>query len=123
MNLINDLYKVIESKSELDSFEYLIKLNPSHKIYLGHYPGHPITPGVIQIAIVEELCGLKLNQKLKLSKITTCKFIGIINPIENPIISLSIILNKIDDVVFVLANISHLNDEFFKLKSEYEIIH
>ena len=123
MNLMKNLYKVIDSKSELDSLEYIIKLNPSHKIYLGHYPGHPITPGVIQMAIIEELCGLKLNQKLKLAKITTCKFVGIINPIENPVISLSIILNKIDDAVLVSATISHLNDEFFKLKSEYEIIH
>ena len=75
------------------------------------------------MAIIEELCEQHLNRKLRLANITTCKFVQLINPIENPIISVSINLNKIDDVVSVSANISHLNDEFFKLKSEYEIIH
>lgn len=122
MKLVNDLYTIIESKHELDSIEHFIEFNPSHKIYLGHYPGYPITPGVIQMAIIEELCEQQLNRKLRILNITTCKFVKLINPIMNPTIKVVISLKKSDANILVSASFSNEDSVFFKLKSAYEMI-
>lgn len=54
--------------------EYTIRFNPSHPIFAGHFPGHPIVPGACLVQIAEELSGLFLDRKISFTAIKNLKF-------------------------------------------------
>ena len=45
--LLDNFYTILSSESS-DSTIWTIqvKLNPGHPVYQGHFPGHPVVPGV-----------------------------------------------------------------------------
>ena len=67
--LINDFFTISELTNSEDTIESKVQLNASHKIFDGHFPGNPVTPGVVQIQIVKELLEKALEKEyvLKLS--------------------------------------------------------
>lgn len=94
MTLKNDFYSVVSASVESpDSASYTIALNPTHIIFKAHFPGNPITPGVCQLRIVEELASQRIGQRLRLAHITNIKYMNIISPLETP--QLSVHLSKI----------------------------
>ena len=54
MILQNELYTIVETGDNVAR----IRLLPECAIYQGHFPGNPVTPGVCQVGIVEELAGM-----------------------------------------------------------------
>ena len=46
--LLDNFYTILSSESS-DSTIWTIqvKLNPGHPVYQGHFPGHPVVPGVV----------------------------------------------------------------------------
>ena len=76
MILQNDLYKIVEIGDKAAS----IRLRSESAIYQGHFPDNPITPGVCQVGIVEELarniCGIELS----LSEVKVLKYMDILRP-------------------------------------------
>ena len=101
MKLLDDLFTIRDLIDEENGFTATIKLNPSHIIYKGHFPGHPITPGVIQLQIIQELVAYNLKEKLNLFKITKCKFLHVINPIQNSVIEIKVGIDKESKSVIV----------------------
>ena len=88
--LIKDFFQIIESRSEEGKLVAVIKLNPEHKIYAGHFPGNPVTPGVVQFQIVKEILENTYNKDLKLISMRSCKFMKILNPNVTPLVTIDI---------------------------------
>lgn len=84
MKLTNDFFRVLSSEQDETSGTYEIALNPEHFIYKAHFPSNPITPGVCQLGIVEELLSAQVGQPLRLAHINNIKYMNIISPLENP---------------------------------------
>ena len=122
MKLAGELYQVLESKVESEQIELRIKFNPSHVIYDGHFPGHALTPGVIQLAIVEEICATHLNMQLRLKKIIKCKFLHMIDPNKNPTANVSIQMELEEKFAIVSATISEDEISFFEMKIGFELL-
>ncbi|HET6769605.1 MAG TPA: hypothetical protein VFH08_19495 [Chitinophagaceae bacterium] len=122
MKLINDFFKVLENSASETGFITTIKLNPGHIVYSGHFPGYPVTPGVIQIQIVHELLEEHFQRVLKLSKIYQCKFLKILNPEETSRIVIHIEFTRADELLHIKASGQDGMDFFFKLNSVYQII-
>lgn len=101
-------------------FSTTIQLNANHIVYSGHFPGHPVTPGVIQMQIVHELLENHLGRNLKLKTIAGCKFLKILNPKETSQIDIIIELNRIDELVSVNALGKNGTDTFFKLTAVFQ---
>lgn len=78
--LLNDFftYTVIE-KSDAQ-LKASIKLNPTHNIYNGHFPGMPITPGVVQVQIIKEILNDSVLPNVRLQSARDIKFLNFINP-------------------------------------------
>lgn len=57
-----------------------IKLNPSHKIFSGHFPNNPIVPGVMTIQMIKKILSDNINKKLMLTKGNNIKFTAPISP-------------------------------------------
>ena len=47
MQLKNNIYKIIGKEDKSGVVDYTIQLIPSCFIYQAHFPGEPITPGVL----------------------------------------------------------------------------
>ncbi len=84
MTLLNDFFNILSSVNDETTGTYDIALNPEHIIFKAHFPGKPITPGVCQIGIVEELLSCQVGQPLRLAYINNIKYMSIISPQENP---------------------------------------
>ena len=62
-------------------------INAAHKIFAGHFPGQPVVPGVCMMQMVKEIMEQVTAQKLNLIKAHEMKFLAIIDPQQNNIIS------------------------------------
>lgn len=122
LKLINDLFEVIETSVKEVSFIIAIKLNPNHIIYTGHFPGHPVTPGVVQLQIVHELIEEQFSQQVKLISISRCKFLKILNPNETSQVVVHIGFARIGELVNIQARGENGIDIFFKLNSVYRFV-
>ena len=69
---------------------FIIKLNPEHPVYLGHFPGNPVVPGVCQIQIIKELTSALLKTDLVIHKSDNIKFLSMIIPSALPLLHVNI---------------------------------
>jgi 3-hydroxyacyl-[acyl-carrier-protein] dehydratase len=122
LDLLNNFYEVLQTTVSDKGFTTTIQLNAGHIIFLGHFPGHPVTPGVIQMQIVHELLENHFCRKLKLITMPECKFLKILNPEENPHIIILIECNWINEILDVKARGVKSTNIFFKLKSFYRFL-
>lgn len=78
--LLQDLYSVQNSEKEGDITKTTLRLNKNHEVYKGHFPGRPVTPGVILMQLFKEEIERTLGQKLKLVRATNVKFMAVVDP-------------------------------------------
>ena len=83
MKLLNDFYSILNSENVENGISVLVKINKAHEIFKGHFPNHPVTPGVCTMQIIKELSENHLGEKLMLKTARNVKFMAIINPEEN----------------------------------------
>ena len=80
MSLRNNLYYIINHQSPISNSEFLIRFNPSHPIFAGHFPGQPIVPGACLVQIAQELLGEYLHQSVCFTSLRNLKFRQAITP-------------------------------------------
>lgn len=119
MKLINDLFEIVEISGNESALTAAIKLFPDHIIYKGHFPGYPVTPGVIHVQIVHELLEMHFGRKIKLIEMPGCKFLKVLNPLEVDRIMVSIEFADKDKLYHVKASGKNGSDIFFKLTAIY----
>ena len=83
MKLLNDFYTILNSNSTDGGTSVLVKINKEHSIFEGHFPNHPVTPGVCTMQIIKELSEEHFGKELMLKTARNVKFMAIINPEEN----------------------------------------
>lgn len=119
MKLKGDLFRVISTAVKDNGFVSSVMLNPDHIIFKGHFPGHPVTPGVIQLQIIHELLEEHTGVKLKLIGISNCKFLKVLDPGIDSLFELDYMLKKNGDFINVKTiGTSGLNT-VIKLESVY----
>ena len=96
--LLDNFYTILSSESS-DSTIWTIqvKLNPGHPVYQGHFPGHPVVPGVCLLQLIKECVEDIRQQKLQVTQVSSCKFLSAINPIETPRIAIVLSLKETEE--------------------------
>ena len=96
--LLDNFYTILSSESS-DSTIWTIqvKLNPGHPVYQGHFPGHPVVPGVCLLQLIKECVEDIRQQKLQVTQVSSCKFLSAINPTETPHISVALTFKEIEE--------------------------
>jgi len=122
LKLLDGLFEILESTVTDAGFITTIKLNAGHLVYSGHFPGHTVTPGVIQIQIVHELSEKYFQQKLRLLTMSQCKFLKILNPEEVSLIDIHIEFTWSDELLHIKASGGDGTVTFFKLNAVYKFI-
>lgn len=98
--------------------EIAIELNPDHALYQGHFPGQPVVPGVCTLQMIKESVELLANHPLQYVQIASAKFLSAVNPLETPLLHLSVQWEETEEGLFKLqaAGTCH-GKEFIKLKA------
>ena len=100
MSLLNSLYFIDRS----DQTAYTLRFNPSHPIFTGHFPGHPIVPGACLVQIAEELTGLCLGHPIRFIAIRNLKFRQPITPDMEVTITIQPITSSTVNCQFSILN-------------------
>jgi 3-hydroxyacyl-[acyl-carrier-protein] dehydratase len=115
---LNSLYTITEMNTGADTISAAITINPAHHIFAGHFPGSPVTPGVVQLQIVKELLEQHLKRDLKMKTMRTCKFLQIINPQETPELKIDLKFTEVEGLE-VTASGSYGGVTYFKAQVCY----
>ena len=99
--LIADLYTIKEETITNDVQTTSITLNPANKIFTGHFPGNPVTPGVCMLQIIKELTENRLGCSLFMKKASNVKFMAVINPEKTPDLIITNSFKDTDDEIKV----------------------
>ena len=116
--LLNDLC-FLQSVSDTEGgATFHILLKDDHPLYKGHFPGQPVTPGVVLVEIVKELLENHLDKSLDMTSMRQCKFLSAHNPVQNPQVAISASWTSGDEYT-VHAVGSSQSEVFFKLSACY----
>ena len=74
--LLDNFYTILSSESSDSTIWTIqIKLNPGHPVYQGHFPEHPVVPGVCLLQLIKECVEDIRQQKLQVTQVSSCKFL------------------------------------------------
>ncbi len=86
--LLKNFYSVLDSSQEDGKNITQIKINKDHDIYDGHFPGRPVTPGVILMNLFKEEAERRYGCKLQFKKGSNVKFMAGVDPNTDAILNL-----------------------------------
>lgn len=78
--LQNDLYTIEALTKEEGKANVLVKLNASHPVFTGHFPGQPVLPGACMLQMIKEIMELVTGYPLQLRKANQIKFVSMVDP-------------------------------------------
>ena len=119
---LNDLFTVLSLSSTEETILSEIKIDASHAIFDGHFPGSPVTPGVVQLQIVKEIVEMNLQKQLRMKTMRTCKFLQIINPLLTPVITIDIKFAYKEGFLEVTASARDEDNVYLKAQISYIVI-
>ena len=82
MKLQDNLFTIISQEHQEGLSAFRVKIHPEWPIYKAHFPGHPITPGVCIVQMVQELLQVLQHRELCLRQAKNVKYVAIISPEE-----------------------------------------
>jgi 3-hydroxyacyl-[acyl-carrier-protein] dehydratase len=119
--LLNKFYTLNKQESENGKVTALISFNSAHPIFEGHFPGHPVVPGVCMIQILREIMEVEVAHKLRISLGDNLKFLSIINPAEHNEVEVLISFTG-NGTLNIIATLQAGAVIFFKFKGTFEKI-
>jgi 3-hydroxyacyl-[acyl-carrier-protein] dehydratase len=104
---MDGLFQVITFDYEPDAgiLNSGIKLNKEHPVFVGHFPGNPILPGVCTVQIARELLSKALDADFRLSKAGNIKYLGFVNPVSNPDMQFQMTFKRASEPVVIMCNV------------------
>ena len=112
--LIPHFYSVKEFNFTDNQLKAIIELNPEHDVFKGHFPNNPVTPGVCMLQILKELTEQATNTNLFIKECSNVKFMALINPEMNAVLTITIDINPLEENFKIKASASF--DETVALK-------
>ncbi len=93
--LLSGFYDITQSQNINDT-DWVVQviLNPQHPVYSGHFPQHPVVPGVCMLQIIKECMEKIVQAPLQYKQIASCKFLSAINPNETPELKFSLTIKE-----------------------------
>lgn len=99
----------------------VVSLNANHPVYLGHFPGNPVVPGVCQIQMVKEIIETIVKYPVRLREADNIKFLSMINPQVNSQLEFHIHIKPANDqLLSATATIGYGKFVFLKFKGKFE---
>jgi len=118
--LKNDFFYLGSLSDERGLISAVIAFNPSHKIFNGHFPGHPVVPGVCMMQVITEIIETARGGNLFLHKADRVKFLSVIVPQKDGTINAEIMCLRTDGEILSF-DARLFRDEIIYLKFRGEL--
>ncbi|MDR0385681.1 MAG: hypothetical protein LBH60_06355 [Prevotellaceae bacterium] len=105
MKLKDNFFKILNIAAYPDRTEYSVRLNSMHPVYMDHFPGNPVTPGVCIIQAVKELVEENIACPFFLQKIVKVRYFKAINPVNNAEITISVNISARESAYSISATV------------------
>jgi len=116
---MENYYSLIASTIDGLSGLFRVQLNPDCRVYEGHFPGSPVSPGVCNIRMMLECAEQVVQHPLNVCKINRCRFTTLLSPQTHPELEIQINLQPKEDGLFILnASIGKGEEVYQTLKAE-----
>jgi 3-hydroxyacyl-[acyl-carrier-protein] dehydratase len=96
-----------------------VQLNPDHKIFVGHFPNQPITPGVCEVQMIKEILETAMGNYFQLKTAEHIKFLSVIIPDYTSIIKAVIQYTKAENEFFITASLAKEDKICLKMKGVF----
>lgn len=117
MILQGDFYTISDLQAADAVIQAELILNAGHKIYEGHFPGQPVTPGVCMMQMIKEIVETVLQRETRLVHANEMKFLLMIIPGENNAIRAQIKYTVVEsEGIQVTASLLKDSTTYFKFK-------
>jgi len=116
---LNDFFTYEILHQDHVSVRALVTIDPLHRLYKGHFPGQPVTPGVGLIEILRQILSKSLNKKLMLTAAKEIKFLSPVLPDETKQIEYQIDYAESVRAYSFNCLISRGEKVFTKIKGEF----
>ena len=94
-----------------------VTLNPAHAVYRGHFPAHPVVPGVCMLQVLQECVSEQLGKQLHYKSLSSCKFLSVVDPQQTPGLRFSFSLKEQENDTWQLSAEGEAGETLFiKLK-------
>jgi 3-hydroxyacyl-[acyl-carrier-protein] dehydratase len=114
-----DFYDVDSFTETADRIQAKLRLHPEHAIFKGHFPHHPVVPGVCMMQIMKELTEKKMDHSVRIAKASLLKFLTMIDPRSHSVIQAEIHYRKNDRQVLISGKLFF--EELVFMKCEMEL--
>ena len=85
-------------------------------IFQGHFPQHPVVPGVCMFAIIKELLEGQLGKTLQMASCRNMKFLNMIDPDQTPTVEAEVTIQTTNDgQLNVQARLFHADTVYFNM--------
>ena len=119
--VLDSIFMVTQFVAEGTQIKASFRLNESHEIFEGHFPGQPVVPGVCMMQSVKELLERKVGKKLTFAEADNMKFLTVMDPRENKTIQADVSYAMKDSAFHVNASLFAGSVTFFKLEATLNI--
>lgn len=118
--LQNDFFTLSNLEIEGSAIKADLVINAGHRIFEGHFPGQPVVPGVCMMQMVKEIVEQVIGRKTNLIKANEMKFLAIIDPLKNNVIS-AILNYSIEENGNLIVSATFFKDELihYKFKGQF----
>lgn len=84
MLLEHKYFEVTSESHDNDTARFVVRLLPDCDVYRGHFPGHPVSPGVCNIEMVRECFARLCDGTPRIATIDRCRFTAVASPSACP---------------------------------------
>lgn len=119
--VLKDFYSVISSGESGGVYSTTLRINSAHEIYLGHFPGRPVTPGVILMQLFKEEAERISSKELKLENASNVKFTAVVDPNKDDLIILRSSVTEENKIITLRGTAENNNTIAIKFQGVYHI--
>ena len=116
--LIENYYKINDIVKEKGKAIFQVSLMQDCKVYEGHFPDEPVSPGVCNIQMIKECAEQVVGKSLFLNNLQQCRLTTLITPFVYPQLKVEISMEEKEDIYKLKATIGKDGDIYIELKAE-----
>lgn len=115
MSLVMSLFKLVSECEKTSNFS----IDKTHDIFNGHFPNQPVLPAVTMLQLLKFEVERQTKKTLQLERLTNAKFLQVVNPQLNDIISIELKITSAEKKHKINAILKQDNVIVAKLSAVY----
>lgn len=121
MNMEHYYYKLTGVQRDGTEALFHLALLPDCEVYRGHFPGHPVCPGVCTMQAVKECAERLTGQHLRIRTLRRCRLTALATPATCPQLTVRMVLHPTAGGYDMVATVSDAGRTCMECKGELAV--